>query len=134
MLKQRGILRRMSKNGNCVDNAVMESFFRAHKSEFYYTKRFAYAKDLIKSNPQIIAIKLQAREAGENEDDINSDLHILQNKFELTAISVYYNALIFSQLYQVKVKNGSHTLLSLAYLAKQRNRRQSFVSYHDKGN
>ena len=88
----------------------------------------------MKSNPQIIAIKLQAREAGENEDDINSDLHILQNNFELTAISVYYKAILFSQLYQVKVKNGSHTLMSLEYLAKQKNRKQSFVSYHDKGN
>jgi putative transposase len=54
MLKQRGILRRMSKNGNCVDNAAMESFFRAHKSEFYYTKRFAYAEDLIKELKEYI--------------------------------------------------------------------------------
>ena len=33
----------MSRKGNCLDNAVMESFFGTLKAEFYYLNRF---KDL----------------------------------------------------------------------------------------
>ena len=30
----------MSRKGNCLDNASMESFFGTHKSEFFYLNRF----------------------------------------------------------------------------------------------
>ncbi len=92
-----------------------------------------YAIDLLKCIQQMNSIVLRAREAGESEDDIKMDLHILQQSVKLSANNVYYNAVIFSQLYKVRVKNGSHTLLSLSDLARQRNRKQSFVSYHDIG-
>lgn len=42
-LKQRGITQSMSRKGNCLDNAAMESFFGVLKSEFYYTKKFTDA-------------------------------------------------------------------------------------------
>ena len=42
-LKQRGITQSMSRKGNCLDNAAMESFFGILKSAFYYTKKFTDA-------------------------------------------------------------------------------------------
>jgi putative transposase len=47
LLKQRGITQSMSRKGNCLDNAAMESFFGVLKSEFYYTKKFTDADDFI---------------------------------------------------------------------------------------
>jgi putative transposase len=46
-LKQRGMLQSMSRKGNCLDNAAMESFFGVLKSEFYYTKKFTDAESFI---------------------------------------------------------------------------------------
>jgi putative transposase len=42
-LEQRALTPSMSRKGNCLDNAVMESFFGTLKAEFYYLNRF---KDL----------------------------------------------------------------------------------------
>jgi putative transposase len=42
-LEQRAVTPSMSRKGNCLDNAVMESFFGTLKAEFYYLNRF---KDL----------------------------------------------------------------------------------------
>lgn len=53
-LKQHGMLRSMSRKGNCLDNAAMESFFGVLKSEFYYTKRFTDADDFIKELEEYI--------------------------------------------------------------------------------
>jgi putative transposase len=39
-LRRHGITQSMSRRGNCLDNAVMESFFGTLKSEFYYLNRF----------------------------------------------------------------------------------------------
>ncbi|MGO4612421.1 DDE-type integrase/transposase/recombinase, partial [Variovorax sp. 2RAF20] len=36
MLKQRSVRSSMSRKGNCLDNAAMESFFGILKSEFFY--------------------------------------------------------------------------------------------------
>ena len=47
MLNQHGITQSMSRKGNCLDNAAMESFFGVLKSEFYYTKKFTDADDFI---------------------------------------------------------------------------------------
>ena len=41
------MLQSMSRKGNCLDNAAMESFFGVLKSEFYYTKKFTDADDFI---------------------------------------------------------------------------------------
>jgi putative transposase len=53
-LKQRGMLQSMSRKGNCLDNAAMESFFGVLKSEFYYTKKFTGADDFIKELKEYI--------------------------------------------------------------------------------
>jgi len=47
-LKQHGMTQSMSRKGNCLDNAAMESFFGVLKSEFYYTKKFTDADNFIK--------------------------------------------------------------------------------------
>ena len=53
-LKQHGMLKSMSRKGNCLDNAAMESFFGVLKSEFYYTQRFTDADDFIKELKEYI--------------------------------------------------------------------------------
>lgn len=45
-LAQRGIRQSMSRKGNCLDNAAMESFFGVLKSEFFYLKRFKSVEEL----------------------------------------------------------------------------------------
>ncbi len=39
-LKQHGLTQSMSRKGNCLDNAAMESFFGTLKSEFFYLEQF----------------------------------------------------------------------------------------------
>lgn len=39
-LTERGVTQSMSRKGNCLDNAAMESFFGTLKSEFFYLNRF----------------------------------------------------------------------------------------------
>jgi len=39
-LKKAGLQQSMSRKGNCLDNATMESFFGTLKSEFFYRERF----------------------------------------------------------------------------------------------
>lgn len=77
-----------------------------------------YVKDLLKCSIEKNSIIQQARDAGENEEDIVMDIHILQNTNAVIVLNIYYNALIFSQVFQVKLKKGSHLLLCLAGLAK----------------
>ena len=40
MLAEKGIRQSMSRKGNCLDNAVMESFFAVLKSELFYLQSF----------------------------------------------------------------------------------------------
>jgi transposase InsO family protein len=40
MLKTKGVQQSMSRKGNCLDNAVIESFFAILKSEFLYLQKF----------------------------------------------------------------------------------------------
>mgnify|MGYP006146469961 CR=1 FL=1 len=40
LLAERGVLARMSRKGNCYDNAAMESFFGVLKTEFFYLNKF----------------------------------------------------------------------------------------------
>ncbi len=39
-LAARGLTQSMSRRGNCLDNAAMESFFGTLKSEFFYLNKF----------------------------------------------------------------------------------------------
>lgn len=47
-LHQHGVTQSMSRKGNCLDNAAMESFFATLKTEFFYTSRFESTSDLQK--------------------------------------------------------------------------------------
>jgi putative transposase len=40
LLKERGLTQSMSRKGNCLDNAAMESFFGTLKAEFFHLCRF----------------------------------------------------------------------------------------------
>jgi putative transposase len=46
MLDERGMVQSMSRKGNCLDNAAMESFFAVLKTEFFYMKKFASVEEL----------------------------------------------------------------------------------------
>jgi putative transposase len=45
-LQQRAVTPSMSRKGNCLDNAVMESFFGTLKAEFYHLNQFRDLDDL----------------------------------------------------------------------------------------
>ncbi|QXG37473.1 IS3 family transposase [Pseudomonas viridiflava] len=45
-LSVRGVKQSMSRKGNCLDNAAMESFFGTLKSEFFYLNRFESIDEL----------------------------------------------------------------------------------------
>ena len=45
-LLMQGLKQSMSRKGNCLDNAAMESFFGTLKSEFFYQKRFESIEEL----------------------------------------------------------------------------------------
>ncbi|UFH49776.1 IS3 family transposase [Pseudomonas sp. KNUC1026] len=45
-LAERGLTQSMSRRGNCLDNAAMESFFGTLKSEMYYRQRFTSTAEL----------------------------------------------------------------------------------------
>jgi transposase InsO family protein len=45
-LKQHGLIQSMSRKGNCLDNAVMESFFGILKSECFYGEEFKSVDEL----------------------------------------------------------------------------------------
>lgn len=45
-LAERGLTQSMSRKGNCLDNAAMESFFGTLKSEFFYLNRFESIQQL----------------------------------------------------------------------------------------
>jgi transposase InsO family protein len=51
ILKQNGIIQSMSRKGNCIDNAMMESFFGSMKSELLYPNNYnnieEFTKDLV---------------------------------------------------------------------------------------
>jgi len=46
VLQQKGMTQSMSRKGNCLDNAAMESFFAVLKSEFFYLNRFSSIDEL----------------------------------------------------------------------------------------
>ncbi|WP_443947044.1 IS3 family transposase [Pedobacter sp. AW1-32] len=40
LLQQHGVIQSMSRNGNCLDNAIIENFFGILKSELFYIKKY----------------------------------------------------------------------------------------------
>ena len=45
-LADRGLTQSMSRRGNCLDNAAMESFFGTLKSEYFYLNKFENVKEI----------------------------------------------------------------------------------------
>jgi len=54
VLKPRELMQSMSRKGNCLDNASMESFFGVLKSEFFYPQKFTDVKTFIKALKEYI--------------------------------------------------------------------------------
>ena len=46
LLAEQGVIQRMSRKGNCLDNAAMESFFGTLKAEFFHLNRFESIEQL----------------------------------------------------------------------------------------
>jgi putative transposase len=46
LLDMQGMIQSMSRKGNCLDNAAIESFFATLKSEFFYLNKFANIEEL----------------------------------------------------------------------------------------
>ncbi len=53
-LAEHGLTQSMSRKGNCLDNAAMESFFATLKSEFIYPNKFDSLKRLVTGLRQYI--------------------------------------------------------------------------------
>lgn len=47
-LKDKDVVQSMSRKGNCLDNAAMESFFAVLKTEYFYLQKFASIDELKK--------------------------------------------------------------------------------------
>jgi putative transposase len=45
-LRNKHVVQSMSRRGNCLDNAAMESFFAVLKSEFFYLNKFSSVEEL----------------------------------------------------------------------------------------
>lgn len=54
ILKEKGIRQSMSRKGNCLDNAVIESFFSTIKAELFYLKKFTSIDHLKKEVQEYI--------------------------------------------------------------------------------
>ena len=46
LLQSQGLVQSMSRKGNCLDNAAMESFFAVLKTEFFYLNKFTCIEQL----------------------------------------------------------------------------------------
>ena len=66
-LREHGVVQSMSRKGNCLDNAAMESFFGTLKAEFFYLNKFTSIEELQRGlrayiryyNNERIALKLK---------------------------------------------------------------------------
>ena len=54
-LRERNIQQSMSRKGNCLDNAVIESFFGLLKSEFFYLNEFQSIEDFLNQLDEYIS-------------------------------------------------------------------------------
>lgn len=45
-LQEKKVVQSMSRKGNCLDNAAMESFFAVLKTEFFYLNKFSSIEEL----------------------------------------------------------------------------------------
>ena len=49
ILAEQGIIQRMSRKGNCLDNAAMESFFGRLKTEWFYKREFKPKEEIVEA-------------------------------------------------------------------------------------
>ena len=47
ILAEHGIIQSMSRKGNCLDNAAMESFFGRLKTECFYSREFNTREEIV---------------------------------------------------------------------------------------
>ena len=47
ILAEQGIIQSMSRKGNCLDNAAMESFFGRLKTECFYSQEFNTREEIV---------------------------------------------------------------------------------------
>ena len=47
ILAEHGIIQSMSRKGNCLDNATMESFFGRLKTECFYGREFKIKEEIV---------------------------------------------------------------------------------------
>ncbi len=47
ILAEHGIIQSMSRKGNCLDNAAMESFFGRLKTEYFYSREFNSREEIV---------------------------------------------------------------------------------------
>jgi len=47
ILAEHGIIQSMSRKGNCLDNAAMESFFGRLKTECFYGREFNSREEIV---------------------------------------------------------------------------------------
>ncbi len=52
ILKEKGIIKGLSRKGNYLDNGVIENFLETLKSEMFYTKKFKTIDELKKEIKQ----------------------------------------------------------------------------------
>ncbi len=45
-MREKDVVQSMSRRGNCLDNAAMESFFAVLKTEFFYLNKFSSVEEL----------------------------------------------------------------------------------------
>jgi putative transposase len=58
LLQDKGIIQSMSRKGNCLDNAVIESFFGILKSELFYLNKYESISQLKKDIKEYIELLL----------------------------------------------------------------------------
>ena len=76
-----------------------------------------------------------AIEEGQEITDIDKDINTLSNGTIISALSIYYAAIIHSQLFEIKLnRHQHHQLLTLFEITSFKNYSKSFVSYYDRLN
>ena len=80
------------------------------------------------------SIKHTATQNGEDQETINQDIKELQSENSaISSMIISYKALIYSQLYQVKLnRHQYHSKYSLNELTKLNRYNNSFVCHYDK--
>ncbi len=79
-------------------------------------------------------VKHTATKNGEDQETINQDIKQLQsNNSAIGSMIIFYKAIIYSQLYQVKLnRHQYHSMFTLNELTKLNRYNNSFVCHYDK--